>query len=69
MTKCVLVIERKQDLTLLHHCDPLPISLNACKETVCLRPGERPADAPRLCTAFAPRDSCTPMSWRALTNC
>ena len=30
---------------------PLPTSLAAYKETVFLRPGEHPTDAPRMCTA------------------
>src|ERR1700722_13732309 len=30
---------------------PLPTSLEAYKETVFLRPGEHPTDAPRMCTA------------------
>ena len=30
---------------------PLPTSLDAFKESVFLRPGEHPADAPRMCTA------------------
>ena len=30
---------------------PLPTSLDAYKETVFLRPGEHPTDAPRMCTA------------------
>ena len=30
---------------------PLPTSLDAYKESVFLRPGEHPTDAPRMCTA------------------
>ena len=30
---------------------PLPTSIEAFKESVFLRPGEHPADAPRMCTA------------------
>ena len=30
---------------------PLPTSIEAFKESVFLRPGEHPDDAPRMCTA------------------